>query len=330
MKKYKRWCLVFLCILMPFCVSLFYAIEPLVASFPEILLGQVVLSSEIKPLFPNAFQSAEFVLDQVALSEIEKGVYIHLSTDVLFWEPHYVGFARTELNADEIHHLEELLSAGNLFYPTPDGSAELCIARNQVGEPKLEPCTADLSLMDQYLDYQLEARRTRAVGVLQFFLNSGRLVEIRVYNTDRGLAYEPYEVSGDWWLYGLTDPSALLGELSSRATLPSIAVLWPEKNANQANARAARILGKKYPLILNLVLDSAEVREVFGVIQDIRPAIGKNIYTSWMDSTSLFLTLRVRGSQGEGAVIVQGYHCFHLRMIIQGIPMDSGRPDICP
>jgi hypothetical protein len=165
---------------------------------------------------------------------------------------------------------------------------------------------------------------------LQFFLTRGRLVEIRVYNTDRGVAYKPYEVSGDWWLYGLTDSSALLSELSSRASLPSIAVLWPEKNANQANARAARVLGKKYPLILNTLRDSAEVREVFGDIKDIRPAVGKNIYTSWMDSTSLFLTLRIRGVHGEGVMIVQGYNCFQLQMIMQGRPIDSERVDICP
>jgi hypothetical protein len=72
------------------------------------------------------------------------------------------------------------------------------------------------------------------------------------------------------------------------------------------------------------------VGEIFGPIQEIRPAIGKNLSSSWMDSNSVFLTFRVLGTRGEGAVIMEGNECFHLQMVFQGIPMDGGGSEVCP
>ena len=310
--------------------ALLPSIERMVTSFPDILLGQVVLSRETQPLFPRAYQSAAFVLNQVPLSEVEQAAYIALSEDVLVWGPQYVGFPRTELSDDEIRAIQQLLSQGNLFHRMPDGNSYQCVTRNPSQAPELEPCAQGKAYMDQYVSYQRDAEQDQVVGVLQFSLTGGRLAEIRVYRSDRGLAYTPYEKGGDWWLDGVTADSSLLDELAARVTLPAISALWPEMTAAQANARAARIIGSIYRPALEIIQNSTAVRKVFGDIQEIRPATGNNYYSSWMDSTSVFLTFRVVGARGEGAVIIQGYDCFDLKMVFKGIPADDGSSYICP
>jgi hypothetical protein len=282
------------------------------------------------PLSARAYQSAEFVLNQVAFSEIERAVFIALHEDVLFWNPLYVGFPRTELNDDEIRAVQQLLSAGFLFQQMPDMDSYQCVIRNPSQEVGLETCAEGKNYMDQHVAYRWEADRNRTVGVLQFYLTGGRLAEIRIYRSERGLAYTPEEISGDWWLDGITAPSPLLEELSARVTLPSILILWPEMTATQANARADHIIGNRYRPALEIIQNSSVVREVFGDIEEIRPAIGNNKYQSWMDSTSVFLTFRVIGTHGEGAVIIQGYDCFDLGIVFKGIPVDDGSAYICP
>ena len=306
------------------------SMERIITSFPGVLLGQVVLTRETTPLSARAYQSAEFVLNQVALSEIEQAVYIVLYDDVLFWDPQYVGFARVELNDDEIRAVQKLLSAGTLFHPMPDGDSYECVTRNPLQEPERVACAEGEETMGQYLSLRWDAEDHRSVGVLQFSLTGGRLAEIRVYPSDRGLAFTPYEIGGEWWLDGVTASSPLLEELSARATLPSMLVLWPEMTAAQANARAARILGNRYQPALAVIQNSSAVREVFGEIQEIRPAAGNNHYQSWMESTSVFLTFRVVGARGEGAVIIRGYDCMALQMVFKGIPVANGRSTICP
>ena len=144
-----------------------------------------------------------------------------------------------------------------------------------------------------------------------------------------GSRTHPTKRVGDWWLDGVTAPSPLLEDLAARVTLPSISILWPEMTAAQANARAARIIGSRYKPALEIIQNSPAVRGAFGEIQEIRPAAGNNQYSSWMDSTSVFLTFRVIGDRGEGAVIIQGYDCFDLQMVAKGIPLDDGSSYIC-
>ena len=316
-------------VLLLLCAALLPSIDKIITGFPEIVVGQVVLARETKPISARAYQSAEFVLNQVGLSEIERAVYISLDDDVLWWEPQYVGFPRTELREDEIHKFEELLLVGNLFHGMADGSSYQCVVQNTLQGPKLEPCADGKQYMDQYSSYQWQAKQDHAVGVLQFFLTGGRLAEIRIYPSEQGLAFTPYETSGGWWLHGITASSPLLEGLSARVTIPSISVLWPEMTTDQANRRAARIIGDRYQHILEIIQNSSAVSEVFGHIQEIRPAVGNNYYSSWMDSTSMFLTFRIIGAKGEGAAIIQGYDCFDLQMVFQGIPMDDGRSYGC-
>ena len=330
MTKRRIWYSVtIILVLLLLCAALLPSIDKIITSFPEIVVGQVVLARETKPISARAYQSAEFVLNQVGLSEIERAVYISLDDDVLWWEPQYVGFLRTELREDEIHILKELLLVGNLFHGMPDGSSYQCVVQNALQGPKLGPCAHGKQFMDQYSSYQWQAKQDHAVGVLQFFLTGGRLAEIRIYPSEQGLAFTPYETSGGWWLHGITASSPLLEGLSARVTIPSISVLWPEMTTDQANRRAARIIGDRYQRILEIIQNSSTVSEVFGHIQEIRPAVGNNYYSSWMDSTSVFLTFRIIGARGEGAAIIQGYDCFDLQMVFQGIPMDDGRSYGC-
>ena len=313
-----------------FCAALWLSIARFLPSFPEIFFGQVVLTRDTKPLSPRAYQSAEFVLSQVARSDIEGAVFVALDRDVLFWDPHYVGFARTELSLDEIDAIQQSLVTGHLFYPAPDGSSYSCVTRSALQEPLLETCAKGGLYMDQYLDTRRNAEKDRTVGVLQVSLTGRRMAEIRVYRSEDGLAYTPYEKSGDWWLDGVAAPSPLVDELFARVTVPPITVLWPELTAARANARAARIVGNRYPTVLEIIQNSGAVRRVLGDIQEIRPATGTNYTSSWMDSQAVFLTFRVVGLRGEGVLIMRGYDCFDLQMVFEGIPLDDMGATVCP
>lgn len=330
MTKRKTWILAILTLALIFfsTVQLPF-IETILINFPDILLGKVVLARDELQLSPGAYMSAEFVLNQVELSEIEHAYFLSLHDDVLFWDPQYVGFARTELTEGEIRELLQLLSSGNLFYRMPNGETYQCIRQNSLQGPVLETCREGGQYMDQYLSRKWEAERTRNVGLLQLFLADGKLVEIRIYPSELGLAFTPLETGGDWWLDGITPSTPLMDKLSARTVIPSIAVLWSEMNADQANKRSARILGKRYLTALDVIRNSPTVRDVFGEIQEIRPALGNNSYSSWMDSSSIFLTFRIIGVRGEGAVIIQGDDCFDLQMVIGGIPVADGS-SICP
>jgi hypothetical protein len=81
---------------------------------------------------------------------------------------------------------------------------------------------------------------------------------------------------------------------------------------------------------LEFIEESPSILRVFGEIQGICPAVGLNTCASWMDSASIFLTLRVIGSRGEGAVIVQGYDCFDIQMVFEGISRNDGEFFVCP
>jgi hypothetical protein len=330
MAKGKLWFLVVLAIFILICASALLPFERVVTSFPEILFGQVILARETKPPSGQFYQSAEFVLNQVALSEIDQGFYISLQDDLLFWDPWYVGFLRTELNDGEIRVLQQLLSNGRLFSQAADGASFQCVSLSPSHEPRLETCPDGEQYMEKFVDFQWEAEQNHAVGVLQLHLTGGRLAEIRVYPTKHGIAYTPMEIVGEWWLNGLADSSPLVEELATRSTLQPIAVLWPKLTAKQAYERAAQIIGNRYWRAMQVIQDSSEIRDKLGTIREIRPAIGKNLSSSWMDSNSVFLTFRVIGTHGEGAVIIEGNDCFHLQMVFQGIPMHGENHDACP
>lgn len=329
-EKTIRLLVVFCLITIILCAASLPSIKMIITNFPEIFFGQVALSNETKPPDINTYKSAESILNQVELNEIERARYIAIYDDVLFWDPQYVGYQYTELREDEIITLMQLLSKGHLFQPTSEANSYECVMQSGSNHPKLELCPEGKQYMENYLAFQQEAEKKQAIGVLQFYLESGQLAEIRVYPGSNGLAYSPHEIGGDWWFNGISDPSPLINELQTRLGLSTIPVLWPELTADQANRRAARIIGNKYQPALEFIQNSPVVREIFGSIKEIRPAVGNNYFSSWMDSTSVFLTFRIMGIHGGGAAIVQGYDCFDLQMIFKGIPLDDGNSYVCP
>ena len=311
------------------CLVALPTIETIAINFPEILLGQVSLARETKPLYPRDFASEDFLLNRVDPFEIDKAEYIAIREDVPFWESDYVGFARTVLSHEEIITLQQILSSGNLFHRSADGDSYLCVTWDTSQEPRLESCAHGKQYQDHYFDYKWEAEEKGTVGVLQFTLNDGRLAEIRVFPAAQGLAFTPFEKNGEWWVDGISGPTQLFNDLSARATLAPIPVLWPELSAGRANARAAQMLGDRYNAALFVIRESSVVREVFGDILEIRPARGTNNFSSWMDSTSVFLTLRVQGARGEGTAMIRGDYCFNLQMVFEGDLVDDGRDFIC-
>ncbi len=327
----KIWLLVLLC-MVGIILSLVAlpTIETIVINFPEILLGQVSLAHETKPLYPRDFASEDFLLNQVNPSKIKNAEYIVLREDALFWDSDYVGFARTKLNREEIIALQQILSSGDLFHRSADGESYECVTRDASQIPALEPCTQGMKYMNQYMAYKQAAEEKGTVGVLQFTLNDGRLAEIRVFPAELGLAFTPYEKRGDWWIDGISGPLPMLSDLSTRAALAPIPVLWPELSAERANARAAHVLGNRYNAALFVIRESSAVREVFGDILELRPARGTNNYSSWMDSTSVLITLRILGTNGEGALIIQGDDCFDLDMVFMGDPVEDRQGYYCP
>ncbi len=152
------------------CLVALPTIETIVINFPEILLGQVSLARETKPLYPRDFASEDFLLNRVDPSEIDKAEYIATREDVLFWESDYVGFARTSLSRKEIITLQQILSSGNFFHRSADGESYQCVTWNTSRIPAMEPCVQGKQYLDHVYGYKREAEEKGAVGVLQFTL----------------------------------------------------------------------------------------------------------------------------------------------------------------
>lgn len=292
---------------------------------PTALMGQLAAARESRALSPRAYASADFVLGQIPLSDVERAVFIHLPGDVLFWDHQYLGFPRTEVGEAELRALQERLASGDLFALGADGRSYDCIIFEEpASQPRQVACEQGAQLQDGFEKIRSRAVRDGQVGVLELYLSDGRLAEIRLYWSEGGLAYDPYVKSGPWWLDGVAGGPApmIFSSWVERATVPPIPVLWPEKRAEVANARAARRLGRVYGRAVDTVQASEMLRFTLGEIQEIRPAAGMNWYSTWMDSTSATLTFRVTGEGGEAAVLVRGNKCFEGEMVVNGTLME--------
>jgi hypothetical protein len=146
-------------------------------------------------------------------------------------------------------------------------------------------------------------------------------VEIRIFRSEQGLAYEPRESAGTWWLKGISGPSALVDAFARRVQVQPVELLWPDMTPEAANARAERILGDSYHLALEAVRLSPECAGRVWRAGHRAPAQAINTYASWMDSTSITLTLAASGPHGEGAVLVRGFapfEQFEIEMVSEG------------
>ena len=302
----------------------------IIPSFPALLFGQLQLTRDSAPLSPRAYQSAEFILGQVDLSEIESGVYVHLQEDVLFWDPGYPGFPRTALSRDEIRQLQETFLEAKLFSQTTSEEGFQCVKISTGNEPVYQSCPEGQDYWDQLQNYRLEAFFDHQVGIFLLSLTNGQVVEIRIYPGEGGMGFNPEERGGPWWFDGISATIPGLNQIVARTKTEPIAVYWPGNKASVAHARGRMIFGSRYQQALDTVRDSSQVRGVFGEIMDIRPAVGNHYYCSWMDCNSIFLTFYVRGSRGEGVVIIQGEDCFDLRMVFEGKPIPVSYEYECP
>jgi hypothetical protein len=303
-------------------------------SFPEAFFGQLTLTRETRPIQSTEYHSAEFVLGQIPAWEVERAEYIALGEEVFFWEPPYPGFARTSLSEREVQDLYDLFSAGQVFQSSPAGNDYHCLTRRSLPAPRLESCPEGAEWMDRYAGIKGWSDERQSTGVLVAYLRGGgpessqrKVVEIRIFRSEQGLAYEPREAAGNWWLKGITGPSALVDAFDNRVRVQPVELLWPDRSPEAANARAERILGDSYPRALEAVRLSPEVQAAYGSPVIVRPARATNIYASWMDSTSITLTLAASGPHGEGAVLVRGFapfEPFEIEMVREGKRVVNG------
>jgi len=332
MNNRNAWILaLFFLLLVPVVFFTVRTLEWMIPNFPGMFFGQIQLTRDSAPLSPRPYQSAEFILGQVDYAQINSSSYIYLQDDVLFWDPLYPGFPQTKLNLDEVRQIQAFLAGGMVIKQNYPEEGFSCLEISAGEEPEWLPCPNGESYWDQFNDFRFEASRTRDVGLLLIQLNGGRIVEIRISPGENGLAFESTEKTGPWWIDGVVDqPFSLLEDLAARAEVEPIDVLWPRLTEKQANAKAQRILGNRYRKALEVVQNSSEVEVVFGTIEEIRPALGNNSYSSWMDSSCATMTFYLAGTKGEGVVLAQGEDCFDIRMVVDGVPVQNTVRNECP
>lgn len=295
------------------------------SGFPDSLFGQNNVSPDFRPYPPTAYQSAEFVLGQVPLSEVERAFWFQTGEETLFWDPYYVGFPRAEPSREELAALLGMFRQAVLFHTATDGGQYECVSQQRLG-----PCIENVDYGKVMAERRWAATKNHGHAALVLFLKNKRLVEIHLAVSPQGVAFTPFEKGGDWWLDGLAQKITLVDNLARRAKTPKVAVLWPELEAEAANQRAAARLGERYVNALEFVRESPAVLRAFGALQEIRPAQGNNYTSEWMDSRSIFLTLSVSGSLAQGVVLMQGDACFDLQMVVGGQWMDDGKSYYCP
>jgi len=299
---------------------------------PEVFFGQRTASREYKPLPPKKYASAEFVLGQIPLSEVEQAVFIYLPEDVLFWDPYYLGFPRIELEAAELARLAKMISSGSLISTGSESNSTNCVVKDSSGQASLIPCSNGLQDQDKIWRIESEAVLQKNIGVLIIQLKDGRLAEIRIFWSKKGFVYAPYEKAGPWWIEGVTAGS--MPEIKTwkkSAYVASIPVLWPELSPEAANNLAAsRLGGHIYWRAYEFIKGSNKARKILGEIQEMRPAAGTNDYSAWMDSQSATLTFKVVGSVGEAVVLIRGYECFDSEMVFRGDIIDISNGIACP
>jgi hypothetical protein len=332
MKDKISWALSIISLLLiPIGYFSFRTLERLVPSFPDFILGDYHLTRECNPVRAVDYQSSEFIIDLVDLSQVKSGQYIHLQEDLILWDPYYPGYPRTDLSRAEIEEFYQVLSNGYAF-------REINV---EVGFNRLEhPPGKDLTwvpfpegeIIDElYDDLVIEAKGEREVGVLQLELWSGELVEVMLYPGEDGLAFDPTCGASPWYFRGVSrEIPGSLEEIRSRAEVEPIELLWPDKTSSQANAKAERILGRRYGKALEAVRGSTFVWKNLGTIKEIRPALGQNTLSEWPGCSSIVATLYIQGSQAEATAIVRGDECFHINLVVEGVPVYGGWREICP
>ena len=293
----------------------------------EVFFGQVRLTKESGPLPARAYVSNELLLGGVHPSEVVEAFLIMLPHEVYFWDPFYIGFKRAELTGEETHQLLGSLTAGNLF-TSSYGEPILCARR--LAEAELTACEEGPRWQAIHQETRLAAELEPGISVLQLQFGDGRLAEYRLYSADGLLAYSAVEVNQVPVEGYLVSAGEALQSIAARAVVEPIGVIWPEQSADEANAHAERLLGRRYVGALGLLSGLEPLHLTLGRIREIRPAEGGNWSSTWSESTSLRLLFRVTGDNGEAAVMVEGGECWDAEMMYGGKLIDLTSGAVCP
>jgi hypothetical protein len=303
--------------------------EVFLTSGIDVFFGQVRLSRESGPTPARAYVSNELLLGDVQPSEVVEASWILLPQEVYFWDPFYVGFTRADLTGEEaLQHLESLTS-GRLF-TSPYGGPILCAQRIAGAEAELNACEEGAQWQTIHQETRLTAELDPGMSVLQFQFGDGRLAEYRLYSANGLWAYSAIEVNQVPVEGYLTASAEALQRVAARAVVEPIGVLWPEQSADDANSRAARLLGRRYLGALDFLRGLESLHLSLGRIREIRPAEGGNWSSTWMEGTSVQLLLRVIGDNGEAAVMVHGGACWDGEMMYRGNWIDLTSAPVCP
>jgi len=303
--------------------------ETLWTSGVEAFFGQLRLTRDSGPTPPRDLVSNELLLGEVSPSEINKAALVLLPEEVYFWDPAYVGFAQAELTKEEALQLLESMASGHAF-ASPDTREVLCLQRATEAEPRLAACEQGPAWRAIHQETRLTAELESGLASLQFRFADGRLAEYRLYSANGLLAYSAVERNQAALEGSFSPPEDLLPSIAARAVVGPVRVLWPSETPEQANAHAARLLGRRYRDGLDFLIQLDALPLALGRIVEVRPAEGGNWSWSWMDSSGVDLTLRVVGELGEGVVLLQGKHCWEAEMMLQGRLIDLTTGPACP
>jgi len=306
-------------------------LERLIPSFPDFILGDFHLTRACNPIRAVDYQSSEFIIGLVDLSQVKRGTYIHIQEDFILWDPYYPGFPQAELSREEIEQFYQALSTG---YSFREINVEVGFNRLDHGpgkEPAWVPFPEGERYDELYDNYVIDAKGNQAVGILQLELWNGELVEVLIFPGENGLAFDPKSGASPWYFRGVSRIiPASLDKILARVKVEPVEIIWPKKSRALAHAKAERILGEHYANALEAVRKSTFVWKNLGSIEEIRPAMGRNTLSEWTGCSEIILTFYIRGTKAEGTAIVRGYESFHIHLVVEGKPVFGGWREIIP
>jgi len=278
-----------------------------------LFFGQIDLSRDSASINSNQYESHDLLVGKVDLAEVEGGRIVLLPKRVYFWDPAYLGFPEIQLERAEALQILQLMQSGTI-YANMAGGYE-CYSQ---GGGTWGICDVGEELANWYLDVRFSAEREAHVMSLQIQLEDNFLAEYWLYPFEDTLAFEVIQPNLSTF-EGITRVEQRFFEnMSTRAKVEPIPVLWDDPSAVRANRIASRRLGREYDRAYLILEASPALTEKLGIIDEIRPAEGENWVSSWMDSSHMQLFFVVRGERGEGAVFMRGYECFDADLVFQG------------
>ena len=302
-------------------LAVYPAAERLWISGLDAFFGEVRLTRNSGPLTPRDYASNALLKGEIALSEITHGTLFVLPQEAYFWAPDYLGFPRAHLSEQEASDLATLLLSGSRF-EAAYGEPVMCWPAATAALATPSVCSEGPALHYLHQQARLQSGLEPVRYVLQFRLRDGRLAEARLYPSQTGMAYtaeQPNRVPLEGFVEGSV---AELRTKAAQAEVGSVDALWPEMTADRANALAARRLGDRYRRALGFLQSLQAVQHEVGPIREIRPALGRNGSSDWMDSHEMLLTLRVLGEDGVAVVLMRGDRCWSVEMAAGGVFLD--------